>query len=204
MLCSGASTSSSQGVAVMRISPSSGIGSKDAGLLAHLVLLLWRLEVVNGGLLDARGLPRDRDFLRGGDLIGNDDLVGDLDLLRLGNVFRHGDLGIAAAEAAGDQALVGRRVEVGTELAKGGFAQDAAHAFLDPAGNRQARNRRCAVHQRPLQLEGALDPLAGLDPVKALIGDQGRGAHRQRGADRAVAVEHRTQRQQVVTEALER
>ena len=63
---------------------------------------------------------------------------------------------------------------------------------------------RGAAHQGALQLERALDPLAGLDPVVGVAGDQRRGAHRQRGADRALAVEHRAQRHQVVAEPLHR
>ncbi len=177
---------------------SSGIGSR--------MRVSWLMSYSSSGgskwwaaISSTRGISsRNRDFLRSGDLVGDDDL------LRLGNFFRHGDLGISTIEATGDQGLIGSGVEVGAELAESGFAQDAAHAFLDPAGDRQARSRRRSVHQRPLQLERALDPLAGLDPVKALVGDQRRGTHRQRGADGSVAVEHRAQRQQVITEALQR
>ncbi len=61
-----------------------------------------------------------------------------------------------------------------------------------------------AVHHRPLQLERLLDPFARLDPVHRVVGDQRRGAHRQRGADRAVALEHRPHRQQVVAQPVER
>ena len=40
-----------------------------------------------------------------------------------------------------------------------------------------------------------LDSLASLDAVVRIVGDQRRGAHRQRGANRAMALEHRSQRQ---------
>ena len=63
---------------------------------------------------------------------------------------------------------------------------------------------RAAVHHRPLQAEHVLDPFAGLDSVHLLARDQRRGAQRQRGADRTMALQHRPHRQQVVAQALER
>ena len=77
-----------------------------------------------------------------------------------------------------------------------------APSSTQAASSRPPVDRR-PVHQRPLQLEGALDPAAGLDPVAGLVGDQRRGPHRQRGADRPVALEHGSQGEKVVAEALE-
>ena len=192
------STSSSHGVAVILISSSAGIGS--------MMRVSCSMSCSSSGgskcpaATSSIGVSATTRAPRRGARPARRDLgrtVGD-------RPRGDRDLGVAAVEAGGDQGLVGGGAEVVAELAEGGLAQDAAHAFLGPAGESRGRPARAAVHQRPLQLQRALDPFARLDPVDALVGDQRRGAHRQRGADRAVALEHRAQRQQVVAEAVER
>ena len=117
----------------------------------------------------------------------------------------HCDLEVSGGQAGGDQGLVGGGADVGAELAEGGFAQHHADALLDPARQAEPFPYRGAVHQRALQLQGVPRSVrAGLDPAQGVVGDQRRGAHRQRGADRAVALQHRAQGQQVVAQALQR
>ncbi len=121
---------------------------------------------------------------------------------RLGSTSSRGDrdLDVAPVEAGGDQGLVGGLVEVGAELAERGFAEDAAHALLDPGRQLGGLAGRRAGHLGAFQLHRGFDPLACREAIGGAVGDQRRGAHRQRGADGALPVEHGAQRQQVIAQ----
>ena len=74
--------------------------------------------------------------------------------------------------------------------------QAASSSAAARAGGRSSARAPARAPPRP-----ARGPRSGRSDSSA---DQRRGAHRQRGADRAVALEHRAQSQKVVAEALQR
>ena len=159
---------------------------EDAGVLLHVVLLAGRL------------------FHRCGLLTGYSPFKVDSGLGLRFEFLGDGDRYVARVEAGRDQGLVGGLVEVGAELAEGGVAHDPPHALLDPAGEAGGLVARRAGHLRALELHRRFQPLAGGEAVVRGFGDKRRGAHRQRGANRALTVEHGAQRQQVVAQAFER
>ncbi len=118
MLASSTETSSSQLVAVIRISSFGRDRLHDAGVLS--------CSTYPSSGLDSGRCGEGRSVLA----FASAGICG----LSSGSGDRHCDLGVSGFEAGGDQGLVGGGAEVGAELAEGGVAQHAPHAILDPAG----------------------------------------------------------------------